>query len=114
MVKLLFVAKKRVDLTEDQFITYWRQIHAPMMAALPGVRRYLINAVTPDASLSTADCDGVEEVWFDGLAALQDAVASAAGKTAVADRSRFCAPGSGTAVVEELEIDLGSVAGRAV
>jgi hypothetical protein len=31
------VAKKRADLTEDEFITYWLQVHAPLVAKIPGI-----------------------------------------------------------------------------
>ena len=107
MLKLLMLARKRPDLTEDEFTTYWLQVHGPLVAKVPGVRRYVANVVTRDAAMSTADCDGIAEVWFDNMAALQDAAESAAGKACLDDLSRFCAAGSGTAVVEEVELDLG-------
>ena len=103
MIKVLLVAKRRPGLTEDEFITYWQQIHAPLAAQIPGVRRYVINAVMPDASLTTSICDGVAEVWFDSLAALQEGLTSKAGQTAAADIPNFCAPASGTVVAEEVE-----------
>ena len=104
MTKVLFVAKKRRDLTEDQFITYWQQIHAPIVARIPGLRRYVINAVSPDAALTTPMCDGVAEAWFDAPAAVQEALASEAGRAAQADLANFCRPESGTVVVEEIEM----------
>jgi hypothetical protein len=27
---MVFVGRKRTDITEDEFITYWQQIHAPL------------------------------------------------------------------------------------
>ncbi|HZR26686.1 MAG TPA: EthD family reductase [Vicinamibacterales bacterium] len=103
MTKVLFVAKKRQDLTDDAFISYWQQVHAPLVARIPGVRRYVINAVIPDDSLTKSVCDGIAEVWFDSRAALQDGVASAAGQAAVADIPNFCSPASGTVVAEEID-----------
>ena len=105
MTKVIFVAKKRPDLTDDEFITYWQQIHAPLVAKVPGVRRYVIQPVTR-AALADADpvCDGVAEIWFENLAMVQDAAASAAGQIASADIAKFCAPQSGAVVVDEIAV----------
>jgi hypothetical protein len=40
MTRMIFVARKRAGITEDEFITYWQQIHAPLAAAIrnPSIR----------------------------------------------------------------------------
>jgi len=103
MIKLLTIATKRADLSADAFFTYWRRIHAPLVARMPGLRRYVINPVVPDDSMTIARCDGIGEMWFDSLSALQEAANSPAGKCAFADMTNFCSPTSGTVVTEELE-----------
>jgi uncharacterized protein (TIGR02118 family) len=104
MTKILLLAKKRQRLSEDEFMTYWCQRHAPLVVKIPGVRRYVINSAVPDDSLTTASCDGVGEIWFDNLAALQEAAASQEGQAAFADRANFCSPDSATLVAEELQV----------
>jgi uncharacterized protein (TIGR02118 family) len=104
MTKVLLLAKKRPDLSADAFITYWRQVHAPLVRRLPGVRRYVVNAVFPDAGMTTAVCDGIGEIWFDSPTALQEALASNEGRATLADVANFCAPESGTVAVEEIEV----------
>jgi hypothetical protein len=58
----------------------------------------------PGASWSLPVCDVVEEIWFDSLAAMQDAMGSKEGRVMVADRRTFATPVDGSVVVEELEV----------
>ena len=114
MTKVIFVARKRADLTEDEFLTYWQQIHAPLVAKIPGVRRYVIQPVIRTASGADVEpvCDGIAEVWFDNQSIVQDAVESPEGQAAAADVPKFCAPESGAVVVDEISGAIG-VARRA-
>lgn len=104
MIKLMFLASKQPWLSYDQFFTYLTHVHAPLVGRLPGARRYVINTVMPGASLAIPVCDAVEEVWFDSLAAMQDALASDEGRLVVNDRPAFSIPDTGSVVVEELEV----------
>lgn len=104
MTKVLFLAKKRQGLSVDEFMTYWCQRHAPLVVKVPGVRRYIINSAVLNDSLTTASWDGVGEIWFDNLAALQEAAASQAGQAALSDRANFWSPDSGTLVAEKLQV----------
>jgi len=104
VIKLMFLASKQPWLSYDQFFTYLIQVHAPLVGRMPGTRRYVINAVMPGASLTVPKCDAVEEVWFDSMASMQDALASNEGRVVVDDRRSFAAPDAGSIVVEELEI----------
>ena len=103
MTKMIFVGRKRADMTEDEFITYWWQIHAPLVSAIPGIRRYVIY---PVIGFHSADpvCDGLGEMWFDSRAMLEDAVASRQGRRMVADLTNFCSPESGAVVVDEIDV----------
>jgi uncharacterized protein (TIGR02118 family) len=106
MIKLLFLAKKQSYLSYDQFITYLVKIHAPLVEQMPGARRYVINAVLPESSFTTQGCDAVEEIWFDSMAAMQEAMASKEGREVVADRRSFSTRDTGSVVAEELEVSL--------
>ena len=83
MIKLLFLAKKQSHLSYDEFITYLVTIDAPLVERMSGARRYVINAAIPEASFTTPGCDAVEEIWFDSLAAMQEALASKEGRAVV-------------------------------
>jgi uncharacterized protein (TIGR02118 family) len=78
MTRVIFVAKKRPDLTEDEFMTYWQQIHAPLVAKIPGVRRHVIHSVIRAELGAEVEpiCDGIAEIWFDHLSTAQDAAES--------------------------------------
>jgi uncharacterized protein (TIGR02118 family) len=81
MIKLIFVLRRRPDLTREQFQTYWREHHAPLVrshAEVLGIRRYVQVHTLPDelhaalrGSRAAPDAyDGVAELWFDSLEAL--------------------------------------------
>ena len=103
MTKMIFVARKRGDITEDEFITYWQQIHAPLAAAIPGIRQYVIYPVMWSSSVDPV-CDGLSEMWFDSRARLQEALTSPEGRRMFADLANFCSRDSGAVVVDEIDI----------
>ena len=73
MIKVSVFAKRRPDLTYEQFNEYWKDRHAPLLMSLDSfkssVRRYTqqrpLNNVPAD--LPVLSYDGVAEVWFDDL-----------------------------------------------
>ena len=103
MTKMVFVGRKRPDMTEDEFNTYWCQIHAPLVSAIPGIRRYLIYPVIGFHSAEPV-CDGLGEMWFDSRAMLEDGLASREGRRMAADLTNFCSPESGAVVVDEIDV----------
>ena len=80
MVKLTFCLRRRQDLSWEEFSTYWRDVHAPLVAGraeLLGIRRY-VQVRTVDARPlhqalqrrnggSPEPFDGIAEVWFDDV-----------------------------------------------
>ena len=81
MIKLTFCLRRRPDLSREEFQTYWRETHAPLVAERAEVlriRRYVqVHTATDLDGLHAAfqkrndDCpapyDGVAELWFDSL-----------------------------------------------
>ena len=45
MIKLIGTAYKREDLTTEEFFRYWRDVHAPISGAAPGLRGYVVTEV---------------------------------------------------------------------
>lgn len=88
--------------------THWLGQHAPLVLAVPGVRRYEQNHATRSADVRglTADdapfegrLDGLFSLWFDDAAACTAALASPEWAAVLADTEHFLEPGSLTGTV---------------
>jgi len=104
MIKLVFALRRRSDLSVEEFQTYWRETHAPLVAAradLLKIRRY-VQVHTKDLDgLHAAfqqrnggaplPYDGVAELWFDSLDQLgsDDPAARQAQAELLADEANF-------------------------
>jgi len=87
MVKLVAVIRKREETMPDEFLRYWREVHAPIVARLPGLRRYVISpAIGRGAG---PEYDGIAELWFDDRESLERALASPEWQAVVADTPLF-------------------------
>jgi uncharacterized protein (TIGR02118 family) len=95
MIKALVFLQRRPGLSPKGFRRYWHDVHGPLAASMPGVRRYVQNHVNElpgilrDGSYAELPCDGVAELWFDSLDALQAAFASPNGRACLADNANF-------------------------
>jgi uncharacterized protein (TIGR02118 family) len=73
MIKLSILMVRRSDLTYEQFIQHWREVHGPLFAAQSEskqyVRRYIQNQRTGDVLPGTvaSNFDGIAELWFDDI-----------------------------------------------
>jgi uncharacterized protein (TIGR02118 family) len=77
MVKAIFIASKLPGLSLLEFSEHWEHAHGPLLAAVPGLRRYVQNHSIPEAYAAGLHThDGWAELWFDDLAALRAAVES--------------------------------------
>jgi uncharacterized protein (TIGR02118 family) len=64
-------------LTFPEFSEHWYEVHGPLGAKLPGLRRYVQNHAVPEAnSIRAMTHDGWSELWFDDLDALRRAYRS--------------------------------------
>ncbi len=104
MIKLVFCLRRLLSLGEEEFLIYWRDHHAPLVASVAptlGIRRYvqLHPAEGTAASAlsgsrgSSRDFDGIAELWFDSEEALVDSTTTAEGRRAaralLEDEQRF-------------------------
>src|SRR5208282_6924945 len=81
MIKVLGLLTRRPELTHEQFVKHWLEIHGPLAHAVPGIRRYVQSHITgtrtrPDIPETDVEVDGIAELWYDDEAALQRAAAS--------------------------------------
>ncbi len=85
MIKFAVVVHRRPDLSVDGFRAYFRDVHAPLAEALPGLRRYVVNFPAEDPSRRAPAWDAIVELYWDDRDAMEAAWASAAGRQATDD-----------------------------
>lgn len=98
-VKMAMFLRRRPDLEVDAFQRYWRDVHGPIAATVPQVKRYVQSHVRRSAYERgrTPAFDGVALLWFDDTASLRVSGGTAEAAKAAADLPNFLA--SGTAPV---------------
>lgn len=105
MIRLTFMLRRRDGLSLDDFQQYWREQHGPLVASHAthlGIRRYVqVHALADPLDEAIQEArggmepghDGVAELWFDSLGAIEAALATEAGAAAAAalleDEARF-------------------------
>ena len=105
MIKSLSLLTRRPELTHDEFVRHWVEIHAPLAHAVPGVRRYVQNHIQGErhrADIPTTEIavDGIAEPWYDDLAAMDRANSSPEAKRLHDDGALFIG-GIKSFIVEE-------------
>ncbi|MBO1074617.1 EthD domain-containing protein [Roseomonas marmotae] len=95
MIIRMGLLNRRRDTTPDEFRRYWREVHGPLAARLPGLRAYRQNLVTDRSQLAIdharggMDLDGISQLVFDDLAAMEAAASSPAMAPVGPDNDRF-------------------------
>src|ERR671917_466234 len=89
MVKVVILLPRRDGMSQEEFARYTQEQHQPLVTALPGLRRLVINRVLPDPNAPPPAYDAVAEDWFDDAAAMGAAFASPEGQAVLADAVNF-------------------------
>ena len=72
MHKLLSVLKRKTGMSREEFLAYWKDNHSQLaMRIIPGLRRYAHNRPVEIPGVES-DVDGIAELWFDDLEALEN------------------------------------------
>jgi uncharacterized protein (TIGR02118 family) len=105
VIKSVSLLTRREGMSVEDFQTYWREVHGPIAARIPGLRRYVQCATLPElyAEESPPDFDGVAELWWDNIEAMQQARATPESEATAADASNFLA-GSVRLIVSEVPL----------
>ena len=91
-VKNYELVTKRPDLDRAEFDRYWAQVHGPLAAAIPAIRRYVQAHLSPGTrEAGTAPYDGLAITWFDDVAAMRAGAATEAYARTRADEPNFLA-----------------------
>jgi uncharacterized protein (TIGR02118 family) len=87
--------RRKPGMSVEAFQRHWRQVHGPLGAALPGLRRYVQSHVRLSAYNRGRDpaWDGIAIIWFDDSTALRAATTTPEWDRAKADDGNFIAPG---------------------
>jgi uncharacterized protein (TIGR02118 family) len=106
-VKLIFIARRRPELTAEQFQDYWVNQHAALVKEVQSTIRIkeYIQSYTIDTQLNADFCsargipfetppDGVAEAWWDSLEDVQAGFSGPDGEEAarrlIEDEGKFC------------------------
>ena len=91
MVKLVEFVYRRPQMDVQSFQKYWREIHGPLAAKIPQMRRYVQSHVRLSSYRDgrTPLCDGTAQVWFDGTDAMRDSAKTAQYAATHADEPNF-------------------------
>lgn len=91
MFTVVFLVKKKADMSQEEFARYWIDEHTPLTAKAPGVVQYRCYPMTGHAG-QTPPFDGVAILSFEDKAAYDRAMASPEFKAALADAPNFQTP----------------------
>ena len=75
-----------------EFDRYWAQVHGPLAATIPTIRRYVQAHLSPGTrEAGAAPYDGLAITWFDDVAAMRAGAATEAYAQTRADEANFLA-----------------------
>jgi uncharacterized protein (TIGR02118 family) len=93
MIKFFFILRRKPGLTSDEFRHYWKVVHGPIVAKLPGLVRYFQHHVAsvprPEYAQDDAPIDGIVETWWESPEALQRVYTTPELKAVVDDEPNF-------------------------
>lgn len=100
-VKMAMFLRRRPDLEVGAFQHYWREVHGPIAAAVPQVRRYVQSHVRRSAYERgrVPAFDGVALLWFDDTAGLRASGTTPEAARAAADLPNFLGPGASPVIL---------------
>ncbi len=90
MIKICEVAYRRPGMGVEDFQAHWLGTHGPIVARIPGIRRYVQCHPSPSGyNRGDLICDGVAEIWVDDKEALRAMAATAEFAAAKRDEPNF-------------------------
>ncbi|QRM30295.1 EthD domain-containing protein [Microvirga sp. VF16] len=95
MIVRMGLLTRKQGLSSEDFRSHWRDVHGPLVARLPGLKRYHQNHVVDSRQLAidhargTWSIDGISELWFDSIDDMHRAISSDAYRAVAEDHVRF-------------------------
>lgn len=105
-VKNIEFVKRRSDLGVDAFQKHWQEIHGPLGAAIPVVRRYVQchTRLSGYRDGRTPVFDGLAMTWFDGVHTMRESAKTEEYNLTRADEPNFVAGDLAFIITQEIEI----------
>jgi len=74
MIKRASLLARKPEISHEEFVKHWVEVHAPMARACPGISRYTLTIVKTsstrkDVAPFEIQVDGIAELWFKDQAA---------------------------------------------
>jgi uncharacterized protein (TIGR02118 family) len=102
MINAIFMVCRLPGLDHRDFFQHWLEVHSPIAAELPGLRRYIQNHVVLESmTRGTSTHDGWSEFWFDDFWSFQQATKSAEWAAMEADGATMFCPQKGIIIGRE-------------
>lgn len=92
-VRTIALLGRKEGMSFDEFDSYWRHVHAPIAAKIPGVTRYVQRHIVPNPETGEPDngfgIDGLVILDYQSREAMDAGWATEAGQRALADVPNF-------------------------
>ncbi|SQD97739.1 conserved hypothetical protein [Parafrankia sp. Ea1.12] len=93
IVRTVALLGRKEGMTFQEFDDYWRKVHAPLAARVPGVVRYIQRHVVPDPATGEPDngfgIDGLAVLDYESVEAMEAGWATKYGQRALDDVPNF-------------------------
>jgi uncharacterized protein (TIGR02118 family) len=108
MIKVLGLLTRKDEISHEEFVRHWFDIHGPLAHAVPGVRRYVQSHIVGtrtrlDIPETDVEVDGIAELWYDDMETMQRAGTTPEMKALTDDGALFIGRIK-TYVIEERQI----------
>ena len=108
MIRRVSILTRKPNLSHEEFVDHWENVHGPLALKVPGIRRYVQSHITgqhfrPDIPAQTDDVDGIAELWYDSLEDLERSSQTPEAKALYADGALIIGK-IRTFIIEEKEI----------
>jgi uncharacterized protein (TIGR02118 family) len=109
MIKVVYCVTKKPGLSDKEFFRYWEEIHGPIGARIPGLRKLVqSHRLTLPGDKYQPDYDGMAELWFDNVEALVASRESPEWRASSEDEANFIDPNKVAYFVSEERVILDS------
>ena len=90
MIRRVSILTRRPELTHEEFVDHWENVHGPLALKVPGIRRYVQTHIKdehfrPDIPAQADEVDGIAELWYDSLEDLKRSSETPEAKALYAD-----------------------------
>ncbi|MGE0094217.1 MAG: EthD family reductase [Alphaproteobacteria bacterium] len=113
-VKNIEFVNRRPGMPLDRFRRYWREVHGPIGARIPGILRYEQNHVHASSyeGLSVPRFDGLAITWFASTAEMRKGAATPEYEITRADEANFLPDGHLPIIITREVVDIGGASGN--